>query len=147
MTWRGGEKEKGKSWVGGGEGRQWAWEGSWETEVNGEGGLPEATTAHPPHSWPCVTSSCCKLGYTCSLEMSEHISWWLAWICIGALGSFFNQAGLLAIQVRNLDILINSEFELNYLHGWRRRQKGSAEIHIQAEMELFMGLSRFESVF
>lgn len=43
-----------------------------------EGAVPRATTAFPPRSHPCVTSPCCKLGYTCSLKMSEHISWWLA---------------------------------------------------------------------
>lgn len=56
-----------------------------------EGAVPRATTALSPHSHPCVTSPCCKLGYTCSLEMSEHVSWRLAWICIGALWSFFNK--------------------------------------------------------
>ena len=45
-----------------------------EAERGREGAVPWATTALPPHSHPCVTSPCCKLGYTCSLEMSQRIS-------------------------------------------------------------------------
>lgn len=58
-----------------------------------EGAAPRATAALPPRSHPCVTSPCCKLGYTCSPEMSEHISWCLAWICIGALQWYFFSKG------------------------------------------------------
>lgn len=45
--------------------------------------------ALPLHTHIHVTSPCCKLGCTCSLEMSEHISQWLASICIGALLTVF----------------------------------------------------------
>lgn len=38
-----------------------------------------------PH--PCVTSPRCKLGYTCSPEMSQRVRWRLPRICIGALWS------------------------------------------------------------
>lgn len=115
LTHRGKTDNRGGCWGwsdSGGEGREKlkgkggrAWERSRETEAEGErdregeGAVPRAATALPPNSHPCVTSPCCKLGYTCSMEMSEHISWLLAWICIGARWSFFIQQDYLMLQL------------------------------------------------